>query len=161
MRDALPLERRPIQPARAAEADFESFYLEHRVRLFRALVVVTRDLPAAEDVAQTAFVRIWERWDRVGRMVDPAGYLYRTALNEWFQLRRRAVRSAGRVVMHRRAIDPLELVEDRDELSPVKDLVVIPSGPGGFYMIDFSSYAERARNAILSFVRRLARIRPS
>jgi DNA-directed RNA polymerase specialized sigma24 family protein len=79
MRDALPLERRPIQPARAAEADFESFYLEHRVR-FRALVVVTRDLPAAEDVAQTAFVRIWERWDRVGRMVDPAGYLYRTAL---------------------------------------------------------------------------------
>jgi pimeloyl-ACP methyl ester carboxylesterase len=45
--------------------------------------------------------------------------------------------------------------------SPVKDLVVIPSGPAGFYMIDFSSYGERARNAILSFVRRLARIRPS
>jgi hypothetical protein len=31
MRDALPLERRPTQPAGAAEADFESFYLEHKV----------------------------------------------------------------------------------------------------------------------------------
>lgn len=79
MRDALQLERRPARPARVAEPDFESFYRAHRGRLFRALVVVTRDVPAAEDVAQTAFVKIWERWDRVGRMDDPSGYLYRTA----------------------------------------------------------------------------------
>jgi RNA polymerase sigma factor (sigma-70 family) len=50
-------------------------------------------------------------------MDDPDGYLYRTALNEWFQLHRRAVRSATRVVAHRQAIDPLESVEDRDVLS--------------------------------------------
>jgi len=45
--------------------------------------------------------------------------------------------------------------------SPAKDLVVIPAGSAGFGMIDVSSYAERARHAILSFVRRVAGIRPS
>jgi RNA polymerase sigma factor (sigma-70 family) len=159
MRDALPLERRPTQPAGAAEADFESFYLEHKVRLFRALVVVTRDLPAAEDVAQTAFVRIWERWDRVGRMADPAGYLYRTALNEWFQLRRRAVRSAGRLVMRRRAIDPLELVEDRDELS--RRLLDLPARQrAALVLTDYLGYDSAEGGRVLGIrpgtVRRLA-----
>jgi RNA polymerase sigma factor (sigma-70 family) len=104
-------------PPPGIDADFESFYLTRRVRLLRALVVVTRDVQAAEEVAQNAFVRVWERWDRISRMDDPEGYLYRTALNEWFQLRRRAVRSAVRIAAHRRAIDPLESVEDRDLLS--------------------------------------------
>ena len=77
-------------------ADFEPFYQAHRDRLFRALVLVTRDPHAADEVAQDAFVRVWERWDRVRRMQDPTGYLYRTALNGWFQLRRRAIRAARR-----------------------------------------------------------------
>jgi hypothetical protein len=37
-----------------------------------------------------------------------------------------------------------------------KDLVVIPSGSGGFDTIDFSSYEGRVRTAILSFVRHVA-----
>jgi RNA polymerase sigma factor (sigma-70 family) len=117
MRDIPPVAERPARPPPTAESDFESFYLAHRVRVFRALVVVTRDVHAAEDVAQDAFVKIWERWDRISRMDDPAGYLYRTALNEWFQLHRRAARSARRVASHRRVVDPLETVEDRDVLS--------------------------------------------
>jgi fermentation-respiration switch protein FrsA (DUF1100 family) len=40
--------------------------------------------------------------------------------------------------------------------STAKDLVVIPSGSGGFFTIDFNSYSDRVRSAILSFVRRLA-----
>jgi RNA polymerase sigma factor (sigma-70 family) len=115
MRHAPQLAKRPAPPA--TDPDFESFYLAKRVRLLRALVVVTRDVHATEEVAQNAFVRVWERWDRVSRVDDPEGYLYRTALNEWFQLRRRAVRSAKRVMVHRQAVDPLESVEDRDILS--------------------------------------------
>ena len=30
---------------------------------------------------QEAFVRIWERWDKVGRLEEPTGYLYRAAMN--------------------------------------------------------------------------------
>jgi RNA polymerase sigma factor (sigma-70 family) len=97
--------------------EFEDFYLSHRILLFRALVVVTRDVHAAKEVAQDAFVRIWERWDRVRRMEDPTGYLYRTALNGWFQVHRRAVRAARRMTSPARTVDPLGVVEDRDVLA--------------------------------------------
>src|SRR5438093_78651 len=112
-----PVAERSAQPSPASAADFESFYLDHRARLFRALVVVTRDVHAAEEVAQDAFVRIWERWARVRRMDDPTGYLYRTALNGWFQVHRRAVRAARRAMAPSQVIDPLETVEDRDVLA--------------------------------------------
>jgi RNA polymerase sigma factor (sigma-70 family) len=159
MHDAPPLERRPTEPSLAAEPDFESFYLTHQVRLFRALVVVTRDLQAAEDVVQNAFVRIWERWDRVGRMSDPTGYLYRTALNEWFQLRRRAVRSAGRVAAHRRVTDPLDTVEDRDLLS--RRLLELPARQrAALVLTDYLGYDSAEGGRVLGIrpgtVRRLA-----
>src|SRR5439155_23897716 len=96
MTDARSLAERSARTPPEPAADFESFYLATRVRLFRALVVVTRDVHAAEEVSQDAFVAVWERWDRVSRMSDPTGYLYRTALNGWFQTRRRAARAARR-----------------------------------------------------------------
>jgi RNA polymerase sigma factor (sigma-70 family) len=98
-------------------ADFESFYLTRRVLLFRALVVVTRDVHAAEELTQDAFVNVWERWERVGRMDDPTGYLFRTALNGWLQIHRRAARAARRIAAPHHPADPLETVEDRDLLA--------------------------------------------
>ena len=117
MPDAPPLAERSAGTPPVVGGGFESFYLTHRVRLFRALVVVTRDVHAAEEFAQDAFVRIRERWDQVRQMEDPTGYLYRTALNGWFQVRRRAVRAAKRVAAPDRLVDPLESVEDRDVLA--------------------------------------------
>lgn len=117
MTDAPPLAERSAGTLPVDGEDFESFYLAHRVGLFRALVVVTRDVHAAEETAQDAFVRVWERWDRVQRMEDATGYLYRTALNGWFQVHRRALRAARRVAWASRVVDPLEIVEDRDFLA--------------------------------------------
>ena len=71
---------------------FEAFFGAERVRLFRALYLLTGNTEEAEEVLQEAFIAIWERWDRVGAMADPTGYLYRTAMNRW----RRATRSARR-----------------------------------------------------------------
>src|SRR6266702_5462864 len=107
MADAPPLTERPTPSLEASPVEFEAFYLAHRVRLFRALVVVTRDVHAAEEVTQDAFVRVWERWDRVRQMASPTGFLYRTALNRWFQIRRRAVRAAKRAVGIEPVLDPL------------------------------------------------------
>jgi RNA polymerase sigma-70 factor (ECF subfamily) len=94
--------------------DFESFYRDNRVRLFRAMVVVTREVHAAEEAMQDAFVKVWERWDRVAGMDDPVGYLFRTALNGWFQVHRRAARAARRAIAPLRAADPFEVLEDWD-----------------------------------------------
>jgi RNA polymerase sigma-70 factor, ECF subfamily len=35
----------------------------------------------AEELAQDAFLKVWERWDRVADIEEPVGYLYRTAMN--------------------------------------------------------------------------------
>src|SRR6266566_2329786 len=97
MIDTAPRGQPPDGPVLGPAPGFEDFYLANRVTLFRALVVVTRDVHVAEDATQDAFVRIWERWSRVSRLDDPVGYLYRTALNGWFQIHRRAARAARRV----------------------------------------------------------------
>jgi RNA polymerase sigma factor (sigma-70 family) len=104
-------------PQNVEPTDFESFYLAHRLRLFQAMAMLTRDVHMAEELTQDAFARVWERWERVQRMDDPTGYLFRTALNGWFQIHRRAARAARRVVTPRQGADPLEAVDDRDMLA--------------------------------------------
>jgi hypothetical protein len=43
--------------------------------------VITGSRGEAEDLAQEAFTRLFERWDRVAALDDPTGYLHRTATN--------------------------------------------------------------------------------
>jgi RNA polymerase sigma-70 factor (ECF subfamily) len=60
---------------------FEEFFEAERDRLFGLMFLVTRDRGEAEEIAQDAFLAIWERWDRVHALENPAGYLTRTAMN--------------------------------------------------------------------------------
>jgi DNA-directed RNA polymerase specialized sigma24 family protein len=88
-----------------AEADtevspvtFEDFFRAEYRSVARALVIVAGDAAAAEDLAQEAFARTYERWDRVREMGSPAGYVYRAALN----VHRSRLRRAGVAMRHRR-----------------------------------------------------------
>jgi RNA polymerase sigma factor (sigma-70 family) len=60
---------------------FDEFFLAQHERLFHALYLLTGDRNEADDLAQEALLRAYERWDRVGSMDSPVGYVYRTALN--------------------------------------------------------------------------------
>src|SRR5207249_4206060 len=62
-------------------ASFEEFFDLERDRLFRVMCVITGNRQEAEDLSQDAFSRVWERWNRVGAMANPTGYLHRTAMN--------------------------------------------------------------------------------
>jgi RNA polymerase sigma factor (sigma-70 family) len=73
-----------------ASASFEDFFGRERDRLFGLLVLVTADRHEAEELAQEALVIVWERWDRVRAMDNPAGYLHRTAMNAFRKRYRRA-----------------------------------------------------------------------
>jgi RNA polymerase sigma factor (sigma-70 family) len=64
-----------------AAVTFEDFFVAEHDRLFRALLMLTGKREEADDLAQEALLRAYERWDRVGMMDSPAGYVYRTALN--------------------------------------------------------------------------------
>lgn len=97
-------------------AEFETFFAHHRERLYSALWLVTRDRYEAEDLAQDAFLKVWERWDRVGAMNDPAGYLYRTGMNLFRNRRRRALLAVKRVVHLTPADEQIHAIEQRDGL---------------------------------------------
>jgi DNA-directed RNA polymerase specialized sigma24 family protein len=64
-----------------AIAGFEEFFRDQRPRLFGSMLLITGDSHEADELVQEAFFKLWERWDRVGRMDNPTGYLDRTALN--------------------------------------------------------------------------------
>jgi RNA polymerase sigma-70 factor (ECF subfamily) len=98
-----------------AQGTFESFFAAQSDRLFGAMCVVTRDPGEAEELTQEAFVRVWERWERVRTLDDPVGYLYRTAMNCFrMALRRQAVRR--RLGIERATPDPFDAVESRATL---------------------------------------------
>jgi RNA polymerase sigma-70 factor (ECF subfamily) len=96
--------------------DFEGFFRRHHARLFGTLCLVTADGAEAEDLMQEAFLKMWERWDRLAEHPDLPGYLYRTAFNLHRNGLRRVARALRRAVAGPSASDPLAEVEDRQVL---------------------------------------------
>jgi len=97
---------------------FEAFFERQHARLLRALYLLCGDAAEAEDLMQDAFLKVWERWDRVGRMEDPEGYLFRTGMNLWRSRARRALRATRRLALPRRpeSHDPSTAVDDHDQV---------------------------------------------
>ena len=80
--------------------DFPAWYEAERDRVLRSLLVVSGDADLARDAVAEAFVRAWERWDRVSAMRSPTGWVYRVALHD---LRRRGRRRRAEAVLALRA----------------------------------------------------------
>jgi RNA polymerase sigma-70 factor, ECF subfamily len=69
---------------------FEEFYEANFRRVFTALCLVSGDRHEAEEIAQDAFLRVFERWDHVGTLEDPTGYVFRVSMNLFRNRYRRA-----------------------------------------------------------------------
>jgi RNA polymerase sigma factor (sigma-70 family) len=99
------------------QSDFADFFSSEYASVARALLVLTGDESAAEELAEEAFTRAYERWDRIRGMDSPAGYVYRTAVNlHRNELRRRRMwrRNAGRALASSNAgADPDDQLEIR------------------------------------------------
>jgi RNA polymerase sigma-70 factor, ECF subfamily len=93
---------------------FEGFFEDQKDRLLRVLSVITGSRPEAEDLAQEAFTRVFERWETVAAMDDPAGYLHRTAMNLFRNQYRRARVALARTVGLGPEQDVFKPVDDRD-----------------------------------------------
>ena len=112
----------PAGPAEEAEVgetapSFEEFYETACRPLFTALCLVTGNRHEAEEVAQDAFVRVFERWDRVGVLEDPTGYLFRVSMNVFRSRYRRASLGLRRALFLAPAeTDDLAAVETHDEV---------------------------------------------
>ena len=96
--------------------DFESFFQAEYPRLLRALYLVCGSRYEAEELAQDAFVRAYERWTLVLRADNRAGYVYRIAINLYRSKLRRAARAAKRAVERQPEPDAVEALAHRDAI---------------------------------------------
>jgi RNA polymerase sigma factor (sigma-70 family) len=99
-----------------AHTNFETFFEQTHQRLFGGLCLVTGNHHEAEEIMQDAYLKLWERWDRVIGMEDPSGFLFRTAMNGFRSRYRRASVALRKRVSLAPNVDDLAAVEDRDEV---------------------------------------------
>jgi RNA polymerase sigma-70 factor (sigma-E family) len=91
-----------------SDTRFEEFCVGARPPLVGALALHCGDRGIAEELAQEAFVRTWQRWDEVELMRSPAAWTYRVAFNlstSWYR-KRLAERRARRRQDQAEGIDP-------------------------------------------------------
>jgi RNA polymerase sigma-70 factor (ECF subfamily) len=117
---ATPLERVTAGIGRhevaEAHASFETFFEQTHQRLFGGLCLVTGNRHEAEEIMQDAYLKVWERWDRVSAMDDPTGFLFRIAMNGFRSRYRRAAVALRKRISLAPDVDDLAAVEDRDEV---------------------------------------------
>jgi len=104
----------PFEPD--GSSSFEVFFESWHMPLYRALWLVARNRHEAEEVMQDAFVRVWERWDRVRQMERPEAYLFRTAMNLYRSRVRRALTALRRTIGSLPADDGIATVDERDAI---------------------------------------------
>jgi RNA polymerase sigma factor (sigma-70 family) len=76
-----PITQEAVLLSAEPSTSFEEFFRSEFERLFQVLYLSTGSRVEAEELAQEAMARAYARWDRVGLMASPAGYVYRTAFN--------------------------------------------------------------------------------
>ena len=149
----------PIEGDALDQGTFEQLFAQEGDRLFSSLWLITRDRHEAEEVAQDAFVRVWERWEREGPPDDPTAYLFRTAMNVFRNRRRRAAVAFRHAVSRSESSDEFDAVEARDvviralrELTPSQRAALVLTD-----LLDMSSVeAAKALGIRASTVRVLA-----
>lgn len=136
-----------------ARARFDTFFEEEHERLFKALYFVTGNRHDAEELMQDAFVSLWERWNEIGRIADPTGYLFRVALNGFRMRRRRAAMAVRKVVPIPERRDAFLDAEMRADVRQLL-LEVSPRQRAALLLVDLLGYPSEQAARIL-------RVRPS
>jgi RNA polymerase sigma factor (sigma-70 family) len=127
--------------ARGVPLNFDEFFLDHHEQLYRAMYFVTGDRQDAEELMQDAFLRLWERWDRVGEIEDPVGYLFRVALNGFRMRARRAKVAAIHLVSVSSSLDPFDDVELKEDLRRLL-LRLTPRQRAALVLMDVYGYSS-------------------
>jgi RNA polymerase sigma-70 factor (ECF subfamily) len=93
---------------------FEELFAAEHAKLFRALYLIVGNAAEAEELMQDAFLKVLERFDRIE---NPAGYLYRSAMNAArSRFRRLAMAARKTLPTGREPEDPFAAADLRDEV---------------------------------------------
>ena len=137
----------------AERARFDSFFEDEYERLFKAMYFVTGSRQDSEDILQDAFLKLWERWDRIDQIADPTAYLFRVALNGFRMTRRRAAMAMRKVVRVDPEPDAFSQAEMRADVRLLL-LGLTPRQRAALLLVDLFGYPSEQAARIL-------RIRPS
>jgi RNA polymerase sigma factor (sigma-70 family) len=133
--------------------DFHAFFQEEHRGLLKTLHFVTGNRADASDLMQDAFLKLWERWDRIDTIEDPRAYLFRVALNG-SKMRARAARRASRRVVPLGVVhDPFDDVELREDVRRML-LTLTPRQRIALVLLDLYGYGSEDAARIMG-------IRPS
>jgi RNA polymerase sigma-70 factor, ECF subfamily len=78
---------------------FEDFYRAERATLLRAVAFALGDVDLGAEATDEAMARAYERWAEVGEMANPAGWVYRVAVNLGYNRGRRTALERRRPVL--------------------------------------------------------------
>jgi RNA polymerase sigma-70 factor (ECF subfamily) len=142
-----------LPTAGTSPPDFRTFFEGEHRRLFKTLYFVTGDRAEAADLMQEAFLKLWERWDRIGTIDDPRAYLFRVALNGSKMRARAARRASRRLVPIGPAPDPYDDVDIREDVRRML-LTLSPRQRAALVLLDLYGYGSQDAARIMG-------IRPS
>jgi RNA polymerase sigma-70 factor (ECF subfamily) len=133
--------------------DVRAFFEDEHRRLYKTLYFVTGDRSEAADLMQDAFLKLWERWDRIGTIEDPVAYLFRAALNGSRMRARAARRAALRPIPFVATTDPFDDVDLREDVRRML-LALAPRQRAALVLLDQYGYGSEEAARIMG-------IRPS
>jgi RNA polymerase sigma-70 factor (ECF subfamily) len=145
--------------AQEGRLDFATFFADEHRGLFKLLYFVTGNRADAADLMQDAFLKLWERWDRVDQIADPRAYLFRAALNGSRMRARAAIRAARRLVATAPPHDPFDEVNLRKDVLQML-LTLTARQRAALVLLDMYGYGSKEAARIMgvrpSTVRALA-----
>lgn len=99
------------------EDPFEAFYRREFPNAVRLAYVLTGSMLAAEDLAQDALLAAERRWEEIGRLDSPAGWVRRVVSNKSVSLYRRSVAEvSARMRLWSARPTPPDLSPDTEEI---------------------------------------------
>jgi RNA polymerase sigma-70 factor (sigma-E family) len=116
--------------------------------LLRTAWLLTGDWPAAEDLVQTTFIKVWRHWERVRDTDDPAAYVRRILVNTHLKMLRRrwsGERPAAELPEGTDALDALEASDVRHSLRAA--LATLPPRQRAVVVLRYFSDLSEAQTA--------------
>jgi RNA polymerase sigma factor (sigma-70 family) len=121
--------------------DFAAFFADEQPGLMKALYFVTGNRADAAELLQDAFLKLWERWDRIDHIDDLRAYLFRVALNGFRMRTRAAGRAARRLVATTTSPDPFDEVSVREDVRRML-LELSPRQRAALVLLDLYGYGS-------------------